>query len=69
LTSIDRRRVQRRTSTAVLRRVVHDAIVQAVRDGLDDQGRTARAIAAVRAVEPEVTAEVAAIIVERLRPS
>lgn len=65
----DRRRVVRHTSTAVLRHVVHDAIAQAIRDGLDDKARTARAIAAVRAVEPEVTAAVARIIVARLRPS
>jgi len=68
-TSADRRRVTRRTSTATLRHVVHDAIAQATRDGLDDKGRTARAIAAVLAVEPEVTTEVARNIVERLRPS
>ena len=65
----DRRRVVRHTSTAVLRHVVHDAITQATRDGLDDKARTARAIAAVRAVEPEVPLDVARIIVERLRPS
>ena len=68
-TSGDRRHAQRRTSTAVLRHIVHDAIAQAMRDGLGEPGRTDRAVAAVRQAEPEIGAEVARAIVERLRPS
>jgi len=65
----DRRRVVRHTTTAVLRRVIYDALTLAAREGLNEAGRTDRAVAAVLAVEPEVTTQVARVIVERLRPN
>lgn len=65
----DRRRVKRHNSTAVLRRTVYDAITQATREGMDEAARIRYAIAAVLAVEPDVTEEIARTIVGRLRPS